>query len=77
MATIKLKINDKVLEKVLWLLGHFTKDEVEIIPEDSDFSTNKNAIEKEIQLMDAGDAKFLSKEELNDRIDQIIGKVSI
>lgn len=31
MQTVTLKIEDSVKDKFLWLLGHFSKNEVEII----------------------------------------------
>jgi len=34
MTIIRLQINDKVLDKVLKILGHFSHDEVEIISAD-------------------------------------------
>jgi len=37
MATVKLRVSDKVLEKVLWLLGQFDADELEVIEEDEAF----------------------------------------
>ena len=35
MHTVKLRVNDGVYDKLIWLLSKFNKDEVEIIPETS------------------------------------------
>ena len=35
MQTITLKLEDKVSDKILWLLKHFDKDEVEILEQTS------------------------------------------
>ncbi len=34
MATLTLKINDEILDKVLWLLKQFKKSDVEIVDEE-------------------------------------------
>jgi hypothetical protein len=44
MHTLKLKIDDKVYDKLIWLLGKFTKDEVEIIMDESSFSEKKSIL---------------------------------
>lgn len=31
MRTITLKIDDRIIEKFLWLLSHFSRDEVQIL----------------------------------------------
>ena len=74
MATIRLKINEKVLDKVLWLLGHFSSDEVEIVREDAEFLKNKKSVQDELNCMDQGKAKFISIEELDQQVRQIIDK---
>ena len=50
MTTIRLQINDKVLDKVLKILGHFSNDEVEIIREDEDFLEQKEFVAKDLIL---------------------------
>ena len=42
MHTVKLRVNDGVYDKLILLLSEFNKDEVEIIPETSDFAKNQN-----------------------------------
>ncbi|MEX2596719.1 MAG: hypothetical protein WEC59_07295 [Salibacteraceae bacterium] len=51
MATLWLNINEKVLDKVLWFLGHFSKEQVEIIQEDAEFLKSKKAINDELERM--------------------------
>jgi hypothetical protein len=74
MATLKLNINEKVLDKVLWLLGHFSKEEVEIVYEDVAFLKNKKAIHDELDLMDQGKATYISIDEFDRQVRDAISK---
>lgn len=78
MQSIRLKINDKIFEKVLWLLSKFDKDEVEIIFEESGdksvFTNNQKYLKKELEEVLDGSAKFLSEEEAEYRLAKIIKK---
>jgi hypothetical protein len=74
MATIRLQISEKVLDKVLWLLGHFSKDEVEIIEEDLAFIEQKEFVQKELERMDKGEVDFVSMEEMNNQVRALISK---
>ena len=74
MATIRLQISEKVLDKVLWLLGHFSKDEVEIIEEDLAFIEQKEFVQKELDRMDKGEVDFVSMEEMNRQVRTLISK---
>ncbi len=71
MRTIQLKVNDKVYDKIMWLLNKFSKDEVEIVC-GNDFLTNKEYLQKELDEISDGKATLLSQNEFEDRLDQII-----
>ncbi len=72
MHTIQLKINDKVYDKFLWLLSKFTKDEIEIINEEQDFISTQKYLQKELEEIENGQAKFISQKEMEKRLDQTI-----
>jgi hypothetical protein len=77
MHSIRLKISDKIYENVLWWLSKFSKDEVEIIIEDSGeqtFEENKKYLSQELNEILDGSAKFLSEEEAEYRLEKIIKK---
>jgi hypothetical protein len=74
MTTFRIQINDKVLDKVLWLLGHFSKDEVSILEEDLEFLKQKKFIREELQRMDAGEVDYISVEEMNQQVKERIAK---
>lgn len=74
MHTIRLKINDKVYDRFLWLLSKFNKEEVEIIMDDLDFTSTQKYLQKELEEINSGDAVFYSQKELDSRLDKVINK---
>jgi hypothetical protein len=77
MHSIRLKISDKIYDNVLWWLSKFSKDEVEIIIENSDeqtFEENKKYLSEELNEILDGSAKFLSEEEAEYRLEKVIKK---
>ena len=74
MHTIRLKVNDKIYEKLLWLLSKFSKDEIEIIVENSTFSNDQKYLEKELNEILAGEAKFIGVEEAEEQLEKSINK---
>ncbi len=74
MQTIRLNINDKIYDRLMRLLGKFRKDEVEIIKEDTAFMENKSYLETELDEIVDGKAKFVSLEEAEQRLENVIRK---
>ena len=72
MRTLTLQVNEKIYEKLLWLLSKFSKDEVEILVENPTFDTEKNYLEKELNEIIKGDARFITVEETEERLEKII-----
>ena len=72
MQTVRLKINDKVYDKVMWLLDKFSRNEVEIIPDDPSFIEYKEYLQNELDEINDGKAKFQSIYELEARLDNVI-----
>lgn len=72
MHTIQLKINDKVYDRFLWLLSKFNKEEVEIISDNQDFITTQKYLHKELKEIENESASFLSQNEFENRLDDII-----
>lgn len=63
METLKLQISKKIYTKLLWLLSQFKSEYLKII-NDSEFHA-KAYLNRELSIMDSGDAEFLSLEELD------------
>ena len=74
MQTIRLKIDDKVYEKILWFLSKFSKEEVEVITDNQDFISTQEYLQKELKEIESGKAVFYSQEELDNRLNEAISK---
>jgi hypothetical protein len=74
MQTVRLKINDKVYDKVMWLLRKFNRNEIEIIVDDSTYNENQEYLQNELDEINSGKAKFQSIDELESRLDNAIRK---
>ena len=74
MHSIKLKVNDKIYDKILWLLNKFNNDEIEIIIEDVNYVENKKYLDKELKEVLDGDNDFFSVNEVEHRLEKIIKK---
>lgn len=74
MHSVKLKIDDKIYDNLLWLLKKFSKDELEIIEEDANFQEHKQYLESELKEIKEGNATFYSIDEVEDRLEKIINK---
>jgi len=74
MHTLKIKISDKVYDKLMWLLSKFSKDEIEIISDDESFIETKSYLEKEYREILDGNASFHSVEEFDQTLEDSIGK---
>lgn len=74
MQTVRLKINDKVYDKVMWLLSKFNRNEIEIIPDDPSYIEYQKYLQKELDEINDGKAKFHTIVELETRLDNVIKK---
>ncbi len=74
MHTLRLRVNDRVYDKFIWLLSKFNKDEIEVIPETNDFTKNQKYLAGELNEILNGKAKFVEMEEAEERLENIIKK---
>ena len=74
MHTLKLKINDQVYDKLIWLLSKFSKDEVEIIMDESNFNETKKYLDAELDEIKSGKAMFFTVNEAEQRLENLIKK---
>lgn len=65
MATLKLEVSEKILDKVIWLLQQFKKEDLEIIEESATFLKNKEMLQQELNRANESEAKYYSMEEAN------------
>ena len=74
MHTVRLRVNDRVYDKLIGLLGKFSKDEVEVIPENHDFIMTQKYLYGELNEILNGKAKFMELDEVEQRLENIISK---
>ena len=74
MHTVRLRVDDRVYDKFIWLLSKFNKDEVEVIPETNDFARNQKYLASELNEILNGKASFIELDEVEQRLENIIRK---
>jgi hypothetical protein len=74
MHTIKLKIDDRIYDKLIQQLGKFSKDEVEIVLDEPNFVEIKKYLDAELDEIRSGKAKFLTVNEAEQRVENLIRK---
>ncbi len=72
METIHLKINSNVYDHVMWLLKQFDSKDVEIVSEQ--FLKNKLELDESLRLIESGEMKFYSLEEIEKDTDDLLSK---
>jgi len=74
MHTLKLKIDDRIYDELIRQLGKFSKDEVEIIMDESSFNETKKYLDAELDEITNGKAKFFTVNEAEQRLENRIKK---
>ena len=74
MQTIKLKIDDRIYDKLIRQLSEFSKDEVEIVIDEPNYTEIKKYLDEELDDITSGNAKFLTVEEAEQRLENRIRK---
>ncbi len=74
MLTVRLNIKENALDRVLQSLNAFTSDEVVIINEDHNFLASQSYLHKELEEINNGDAEFVSHEDLENSLNEVIAK---
>jgi hypothetical protein len=74
MHTLKLIVNDDVYDKLVGFLSKFSKDEIDIVSDISEFERNKKYLEGELREILNGEAHFMEINEAEHRLESIIKK---
>jgi hypothetical protein len=74
MQTLRLRVNDRIYDKLIWLLSKFSKEEIEVIPETNDFASNQKYLLDEMNEILSGKAKFVEMGEAESRLENVIRK---
>tara|TARA_B100000780_G_scaffold276600_2_gene245500 strand:- start:343 stop:576 length:234 start_codon:yes stop_codon:yes gene_type:complete len=74
MATLKLKVSDKILEKVLKLLSQFKSEDLQVIEQNDQFESNKKYVQRELDRLESGESKSYTLEQLNEVLEKTINQ---
>ncbi|MBK8621767.1 MAG: tRNA pseudouridine synthase A [Saprospiraceae bacterium] len=74
MLTIRLKIKENALDRVMHSLNAFTSDELMVIHEDQSYLDNQKYLQKELEEINNGNEEFVSHEELESSLNEVITK---
>jgi len=74
MHTIKLKIDDRIYDKLIRQLSEFSKDDVEIVIDETNYTEIKKYLDAELDDIKSGNAKFLTVEEAEQQLENRIRK---
>ena len=68
MHTIRLRVNDKIYKHLIWFLGRFSKEEIQVIQENSEFLSIQEYLKKELHSIEEGTTEYLTIEDLDNPI---------
>jgi hypothetical protein len=74
IQTIRLWVNDKIFDRLMWLLKCFTKEEIQVIRENDEFLSVREYLTKELEKIENGTAEFVSIDELDNVLETAINK---
>ena len=74
MHTLKLKIDDRIYDKLIRQLSKFSKDELEIVMDEPTFASTKKYLDEELNEIISGNANFLTLNEAEQRLETRIRK---
>ncbi len=72
MQTIRLRVNEKVYQNLMWFLRKFTKEELEIIEEDDAFTAAQKELKQDLAELEDGKAEFINIDQLDQELENTI-----
>lgn len=72
MATLKLKVSDKILDKVVWLLSQFKAEDVQILESDEQFEADKLYAQNELARLESGVSGSYTIDQLDELLEKTI-----
>jgi len=74
MQTIRLRVNDRIFQQLMWFLKRFSKNEIEVINENEEYLSIQEYLKNELEIIENGTAKFISINQLSEELDSTIRK---
>ncbi len=72
MQTIRLRVNDEIYKNLMWFLGRFDNDEIQVIKENNQFLSIQEYLKNELEQVELGNSEFISLEELDNQLEETI-----
>jgi len=72
MQTIRLRVNDEIYKNLMWFLGRFDNDEIQVIKENNQFLSIQEYLKNELEQVELGNSGFVSVEELANHLEETI-----
>lgn len=72
MATFKIKVSDKVLDRFLNMLKQFNSNDIQIVQEFENVEEAKRYVQASLTKLESDESQGISIEELDERIERII-----
>ncbi|MDO8952076.1 MAG: hypothetical protein Q7U86_05585 [Draconibacterium sp.] len=72
MHTLRLRVDNKTYKNLMWFLGRFSNDEIQIEEETDQFISTKQYLEKELNTIEEGKAEYISVEQLDENLEAIL-----
>ncbi|WP_210462244.1 tRNA pseudouridine synthase A [Rufibacter roseolus] len=72
MQTIRLRVNEKVYQNLMWFLRKFTKEELEIIEEDDTFTATQKELRQDLTQLENGEADFIDLDQLDQELENTL-----
>jgi hypothetical protein len=71
MLTIRLQVHEAIYDKLMWFLGKFSREEIQIIPEPDNFEKNRQYLVSEMDEILTGNAEFVDINEAEKRLREL------
>lgn len=74
MRTIRLRVNEKIYNYLMWFLGRFNKEEIQIISENEEFISLQEYLKEELYKVEDGNVEYISIDQLDNLLEDTIRK---
>ncbi|MGM0566228.1 MAG: tRNA pseudouridine synthase A [Bacteroidota bacterium] len=74
MQTIRLRVNNRIYKNLMWFLGKFNKEEIQVIEEDNEFLSVQEYLEKELKMLETGTSELVSIDDIESHLETTIKK---
>jgi len=71
---LRLNVNSKIYDNLMWFLKRFTREELEIIDETELFESAKAYLNSELKRVESGKADFIDLELMDTELENTIRK---